>query len=595
MINIFKKCFTICFLLIIGVTLFAKGQPEPDRKEAIVYSVVSSGIEEKQAQVLARYLGLQQERLVNENGVLDFLDSKSYQAVPSKLSGEVELDEDGNKIQLEILDIVALRKLEVISTEKALDIFASALKKSGLLPEGAKADTYYTSLNFLNAEKREEFSVKIDTVVKWEAQLNGVPLVGPGSVISANFSSRGSLSNLHYASRKVREMDKVQLLTQEEVVDIIRRKYNNQELQVETSLVYYAPELSLKSVRYLLPYYNCVITDPEGKLSYLEDLIPAAYNSEFVPELQVKLDNNGDMVTGSVDIKGGQEPYIIQWNINGEYKTRGNQVYISSIYNRNNEYDVAIPVTVTDGNGVAQTVTTSLTYIPSFLSPTLPPVAADTDFGTENAVTNQFGDLEQGFVNEMLSHSVTKRYQWKGKNAWERDFKYPHDVYYTDETDITFYVGHGSPNSFTFEDTTHDDSNLTPADANREWGNRDNEWMVIYSCQVLKKSPWKWAQVFDGLHLLLGFHTLASVNNGFSGAFASNMLDKNMTVRQAWFKAVDTNQPSGRTGVVMGAGKINSYGQWVWNYNDHFWGHGSVGVDIDKSEIDFYWYVSHTH
>ncbi|MCP4414373.1 MAG: hypothetical protein GY808_17595 [Gammaproteobacteria bacterium] len=53
-----------------------------------------------------------------------------------------------------------------------------------------------------------------------------------------------------------------------------------------------------------------------------------------------------------------------------------------------------------------------------------------------------------------------------------------------------------------------------------------------------------WKQEFDGLHLLLGFHTNAGVSNQFAGKFASNMVDANMTVIQAWFDAIDEHQSS---------------------------------------------------
>ena len=98
-----------------------------------------------------------------------------------------------------------------------------------------------------------------------------------------------------------------------------------------------------------------------------------------------------------------------------------------------------------------------------------------------------------------------------------------------------------------------------------------------------------WKQEFEGLHLLLGFHTNAAVRNAFSGAFASNMVDSDMTIRQAWFEAIDDHQPNDREGVVMGVFRA---GDSAWNYNDHFHGKGSVGPDIRGSDIGLGWYAT---
>lgn len=62
-----------------------------------------------------------------------------------------------------------------------------------------------------------------------------------------------------------------------------------------------------------------------------------------------------------------------------------------------------------------------------------------------------------------------------------------------------------------------------------------------------------------------------------------------MTVRQAWFEAIESDQPDGRVGTVMG---VLRAGDFVWNYNDYFWGHGSVGPDIRNGDIGGYWTVT---
>ncbi len=214
-------------------------------------------------------------------------------------------------------------------------------------------------------------------------------------------------------------------------------------------------------------------------------------------------------------------------------------------------------------------------------------------------MTHQFGDLEQGFYDEMLADGEGEYFCWTGEWAWEQDFKAPNDSVWIDNVDIALYVGHGNGDGFTFEDTTHDDSKLDYNDATGDWGDKNLEWLALYSCQVLEED-WggmnrfdRWKQEFDGLHLLLGFETNARVSNDFTGKFAHNMLDENKTVRQAWFDAIADHQPSDRVGVVMGVIGLHPWtSAWVWNYSDHYWGKGSVGPDIRDSQIRGYWTVT---
>ena len=223
------------------------------------------------------------------------------------------------------------------------------------------------------------------------------------------------------------------------------------------------------------------------------------------------------------------------------------------------------------------------------------------DFGTENAVTNEFGALEQGFINRMSGDGITKNFSWTGTNAWEQDFKANQDSSWIDNTDITFYVGHGYGGGFTFEDNSHDDGTLYYTDADDDWGDKDLEWLALLSCQVLK-STWssksrfdRWKQEFDGLHILLGFHTNAYAWNSFSGEFADNMVrnpflwwNHPMKMKDAWFNAKDTDQPSGVVAVAMGVFRQDG----VSNTNDYFWGKGSVGPDIRDSDIAGYWSIT---
>ncbi len=61
-----------------------------------------------------------------------------------------------------------------------------------------------------------------------------------------------------------------------------------------------------------------------------------------------------------------------------------------------------------------------------------------------------------------------------------------------------------------------------------------------------------------------------------------------MKVRQAWAQASIDDQPPQvvwATMGVFGAGGLT-------NYNDHFWGRGSVGPDIPAGQITGYWWIA---
>lgn len=159
--------------------------------------------------------------------------------------------------------------------------------------------------------------------------------------------------------------------------------------------------------------------------------------------------------------------------------------------------------------------------------------------------------------NKLVSGGWVNRYIYNDTWAWEEDFKRQgasgggKEHLYVDTVDLQFYVGHGSPSSFTFANTSHDDKWLTSSDCYRSWGDGDNDWVALTSCQVLGDSNLSgWARCFKGTHLILGFKTNAAARTGTSTQgyrFAKYLTwPYNYRVAQAWYKAGDVSQPSGR-------------------------------------------------
>jgi hypothetical protein len=144
----------------------------------------------------------------------------------------------------------------------------------------------------------------------------------------------------------------------------------------------------------------------------------------------------------------------------------------------------------------------------------------------------------------------TLRYSYAESSAWEQDFKRSAlggtENSYIDAVDLQFYVGHGWPGGFTFYNDNYDDGSLVPNDCYRSWGDRDNEWLALTSCQVLANSNLSnWAACIEGQHLIMGFVTNASAYSNLFSTQAYHFgryIMYNYTMPQAWYKACDVAQ-----------------------------------------------------
>jgi hypothetical protein len=593
--------------------LVMNGCASPDqveRKQSIstqgglpVLRVVQSGASPEQAAKLADALRIDPNAR-DASGAVSFLDAARFQYLPTRFLGTERSDEDGQEVTLEGFDLPAIGSIRVIDQATAIQQLTGALSASGLYPAEplrALPAGHNTTFEALDLRGTPIVNAAIDTSVTVEAVYEEIPIHGPGAKISATFDGQGVTTQLRYAFRSVAPGEAVAIVPVEEAAARCAQAVQAGHERIEPSaitaqLVYYAPALSQTDVRNLVPYYACGGNAPLGgqDTALLNVLIPATDDPAYVPQVQLSATAQGDLVTAAVAIQGGQPPYSITWASSSTEIDSASDRIEYRVFSRERLASETLTVTVTDANGVfvsdSQTLSVSAG---ASLGMVQPLVGGVRDFGAENAVNNEFGRLDKGFVDQMKADGVTQRFVWLGANAWERDFKPPQDDSYIDNTDITFYVGHGYGGGFTFEDSTHDDDTLYHTNATGAWGDNDLEWLALLSCQVLR-TTWdnlsrfgRWKQEFDGLHHLLGFNTLAYAWSSFSGEFASNLVDHDMTVRQAWFDAVADEQPDCVEPVVMGVMGANNMSNW----NDHFWGKGSVGPDIRGSNITGYWSV----
>ena len=180
------------------------------------------------------------------------------------------------------------------------------------------------------------------------------------------------------------------------------------------------------------------------------------------------------------------------------------------------------------------------------------------------------------------------RYSYNETWAWEEDFKRGAlggtENSYIDTVDLQFYVGHGAPGLFTFDNATHDDGTLqSPGDCNTAWGDGDNEWLALTSCQVLADAALgNLAQCMNRQHLILGFVTNASAHNTASSTQAYHFgryLRSGYNMTQAWFSACDVAQRGRITRVIA---------EETACFNDNPY---ASSVCADVLDSDYYWYT----
>ena len=219
-------------------------------------------------------------------------------------------------------------------------------------------------------------------------------------------------------------------------------------------------------------------------------------------------------------------------------------------------------------------------------------VQGNDDGGTlEYGIESSADNLRQATAAERAGMSAwldywhwIRRYSYNEDSSWEEDFKRPalggNDNNYADSVDLQFYVGHGWDGGFTFFKDTHDDGSIVPNDCAGAWGDNDNEWMALTSCQVLgDNNLGNWASCLNGTHLMLGFKSLAAAHNDSAstqGYQFGRYMYYGYSVSQAWFKACDVSQ-RGRTTRVLA--------EEIACFNDRPGG----AVCSDAVDNDYYW------
>lgn len=576
--------------------------------EAPLFKVVGEGMAPEEAKALAERAGIR--NALRRDGTFSFA-STSFGRVPMT-KGALGRDEDGRRTLAQRLDLERIKQIEPLNRDKAVSLAHDLVE----LPKGFEAQAHpsHTTLTLSGRRGATLASYELDTTVSFRFSLAGHEVTGPGMRTSVTFGPKGGVTGLTAATRQVEEAGFVGIVGTDEARRQCVRMYGDDVKQGEPELVYYAPRLTgagQGSVSYLVPHYACQVPQVEGDGFESGRLVPAA--PELTPAVDLLAARDGSDLKAELRIEGGQEPYRVQWSSSSRGTLKGGESISYAAGGRGRtKLPETLTATVTDANGVS-------TSVSGVLGARGGEVQVSgyggqggelARVGIENTVDEWqcAQDSANGFKSVMQSKGHTVAFDWRGTNAWESDFKKSsaggHDNSYVDAVDAQWYTGHGWSGGFTFKNTTRDDDAIVPADA--RWGdNVDLEWMQLESCQVLRDTNGandyfaRWSPAFDGLHLLNGFDTNANCVPGGTGRrFAEYLFPRSfwfvtlpaLTVQQAWRQMANDLEPSGRVWRSISPARSG----WVTNLGDHFWGQGSVGPDIRKSQIIGYVAISGT-
>ncbi|MFD6756430.1 MULTISPECIES: DUF6345 domain-containing protein [Micromonospora] len=525
-----------------AATLAASGAPvsAAATTELLTYQVRATGISEAQAAELGEAFGI--KRLSrSEDGSVRFADEKGFLDIPSISVGDTGKDEDGNPTVGSILDKAALARLRPIDAEKALGLTREALARVGLYPEEARPTVGHTSLEMVDAKGKPTVSAALDTTVSFSFSLDGLPYEGPGAKIRVGFGSDGEVTQLSYSTRVLEKGEPVRVLDPEAGRERCAKAMQGAVRIRQADYAYPAPALDAKVDR-IEPSFRCSGVNADGSAAQII-FVPAAVDAEL-PEIDpVPVPPRRPVTATAFAAPGVQSLGVVDVGSEGTGPCSG------------------LPWT-----------------------------------GTNLA----------SFNGQFTSRGIPVEFSWLNGSAWERDFKDPAfggtDSNWTDHVDMTYWQGHGAPTGFSFSGcSSRDDTFLANTEA--RWGNGDVEWMSLFTCLVLANDSggqrwWqRWGGAFDGLHQINSFHTVSYHSASHGGTFANYMLrspflwwNNPMPVRKAWAQASIDDQPASVVWATMGP--VGPGG--LVNFDDYFWGKGSVGPDVPASSLTGWWYISGT-
>ncbi len=585
------------------------------------FLVESAGVSSESANILASELGIEQNIRQND-GKLFYLDEDLFQKLPMNPLGAGEPEEDGIITRKEGFNFEGISSLPVYSEQDALSRVKAALEKAGLLPKN-EPQVLHSIFEAVDKNGQEIANVELDTQVVYSLTTpDGTPINGPGADVKVVFNSKGVVTQLIYADRKLKQGRNVEVLSLDEadrlavatLLDISLEQVpqlqnrclgtlQESNLCLESEVVYYAPPMDLVDVSEILPHYTYrAILTIGGKEFFARKLhIPAA---SIALQLDLKATLQSNKIQAEVSVSGGQEPYVFTWSSSSTNLDNSNDSNSIS-YTLAPRLPISISeetisVLVRDANGIRGSksftlAVSSSTQTNNYLPLANQNISIGSEWIGESQGLPESAANVKGLIQGFKQADIKVAFNHGELQAFAKDFIDPieggQDDNYIDNVDLAFYTGHASGSGFAF--STEQEAAFLFFDEVL-WGNDDLEWMFIAACGPLQERSggklwWeRWGSAFGGLHLILAYANETFDNSNEGRLFTTYSLINNLPLRQAWVQTATDVQGASEIYAIMGVWGENGLN----NYNDHFWEHGEVGPDIPKQNIEGFWRLS---
>ena len=152
------------------------------------------------------------------------------------------------------------------------------------------------------------------------------------------------------------------------------------------------------------------------------------------------------------------------------------------------------------------------------------------------------------FIKNFQGWQTVGLHQWKySQYYWAEPFEFTtEDNRFVDFMDLSYIACHGAPYYIQTKKATSEGVDLRSAPAYGDLARGgDLEFLIIESCNTVTTAPdvagdwWTpWTSIFQGLHELVGYHTLSNSDNGIPNNFA-HKLKADGVIWQSWFDAVN--------------------------------------------------------
>ncbi len=455
------------------------GENRPAPGTLPVYEVTQSGANDSQVKGLAENFKIPRARLSVRTGMVSFIDTNQYLAIPSQtvtdpaslkqLRASARNEIADAPIRYDAIDFDALNKRSVFDIAAASKSSTSAFASAGFHMESAKPVTGHTV--FTATYKKEDGSIEsinkqLDTKVNYRfTDKNGYPFIGPGAQVQVSYNATGMVTQLHYAWREVKAGPDVKIINESEAMNRMA-KLLPAKAKINMRLVYWCPpfENAMGSVdarsnkvappapTTIIPWYAFtgmieIKDSATGRISKMitkERLIPATDDPQYIPSAHIKVSGaESAKVDASVEPSGGRPPYRYVWSGSNPtvLASTGTSVSYAPLVRatpsagsrfapnetlRSNEI---VSVTVIDANGIAVMASTMLPVqaqpiIPDTHGPLSHGVAS---YGCESPGEPEMWTQERVGWQQGMSHpgAGTEKFCWLGNSSWPGDYIKP--------------------------------------------------------------------------------------------------------------------------------------------------------------------------